>query len=534
LAAGAIAPAAANAAISVSSPVTKNLYVDSVFVSWSTTTTPTLIQMVWTCTAGYCLHVGTSPVTLNLVSISTHSSFSYNPGATTNAAVFSNWPGPMPDGTWSVQMKYIDASSVTFPSSTILQVQTSTETTPPDITSPAANSLGNTIPVAYTLYSGPLGTPASNDPTLTFTNTATSTVSALRLSASVTNGSFTLNPANLGASSSVLAVSGPNSLADGSYDVALTYIDTQGHPAATTINHDWTLDTSTPTPALSAPAPGVTESGPFNVTFDLPHTPQSGSVQLTIDGSIWPITLSLGDTTAGVHTISLNPNALNSDPDVTGVSWNELPAGAYTMSVAYQDMFGNPTATSTPTSFTIADSSASTTGTNSATTTGTATEPTGVVPTLGLAGGRSGRGSPSVELSPRVLRTHIATLPDQRIRTSVELPAAGDVDIIATAADPTLPWASISSAPSDGQVASPLHAGWHRFAFASMTATKTHAGGYSFTLTPTLKGELLIRRHRRHGWAMHVRVTIEYRGTGGQWVVERREIEILRAGSQRL
>jgi hypothetical protein len=490
-----------------------------------------MIQMIWTCTGGYCLTTESSPVTLDLVSTSTHSSFSYSPSSPTQS-VFSNWPGPMPDGTWSVQMKYIDTNGVAYLSSTILTVQTSTETVPPIVTSPSANTTTNatSIPIAYALDSTP-GIAA--DPTLTFTNTTTSAASVLQVSPSVTSGSFNLNPANLAASASVLHVTGPTSLADGTYNVSMTYADSQGHPAATTTNDNWTLDRTTTPPTLSGPTTGATESGPFDVTFDLTQAAQSGSVELTFTGGAWPIALSLGDTAAGVHTISIDPNDLSSDSDVTNASWNWLTAGTYDMSVSYQDSLGNPAANSGATPLTIAAPPASLTTGATTTSATSAAQPTSAAPTPTTPTETPAPITTPVELSSGILSARFATLSRQRIRTSLEVPAAGDVNIIATAADPHIPWASISSASAGDGAPLPLHPGWHRFTFASVTATKTHGGRYSFTLTPTLRGELLIRRHRRHGWGLHVRLTVAYRGAGGQWVIDKHVIEILRARTAR-
>src|SRR5262249_44610922 len=158
----------------------------------------------------------TNPVTLDLVSTSAHSSFAFNPSAATQTN-FSNWTGPMPDGIWSVQMKYTDSSHVTFPSSTILQVQTSTQTLPATLTGPAAGPTTNaaTVPVSFPLPSTP--NPASR-PTLTFLNTGTSAASVLTLASNATTGSFSLDPTNLAVSSAVLSVTGPTALADGAYN----------------------------------------------------------------------------------------------------------------------------------------------------------------------------------------------------------------------------------------------------------------------------------------------------------------------------
>ena len=522
---GAVAPSAASAAISVSSPVAHTLYVNSVFVSWTTTTTPTAISMVWTCTAGYCLHTVASPITLNLVSTATHGSFIYNPSSSAVSS-FSNWPGPIPDGTWSIQMKYTDMSSLTLSSPTVIGVQTSTETLPPVLTGPTANAATNapTIPVSYTLPSTPS---VGSDPTLTFTNVGTSTASVLELSPSVTSGSFNLDPTNLSGSSSVLGLTGPNTLADGTYDVTIGYADTLGHSPASTTNSNWTLDRTTAPPSLSAPVAGSTETGPFDVTFDLPESALNGSVRLVFSGGSTPTTLSLSDASAGVHTVAIDPANLAGASDVLSASSTTLPAGNYNVAVAYQDALANPASTSSATSLSVAPPSTPTAGATTSTPTTTPAPPsvassttTATTPTAPAA-----TTSP-IELSPRVLQPRFATLSHQRIRMSLDLPAPGSVQVLATADDPHVPWAAISNAPASAG-GSPLSPGWRRFRFAAVTTTSS-GGHRSYTLVPTAKGAALIRRHRRHGWALHVRLTILYVGSGGQRAIGTRVVEILR------
>ncbi len=352
LAATMFAPSVASAAISVASPIANNTYVDSVYVSWSVTTLPKSISMVWTCTGGYCLNTVTSPITLNLVSTATKSTLSYNPSAATNA-VFSNWPGPMPDGTWSVQMKYVDsATTVTFSSTTITNVRVSTETLPPTLTGLTAGAATNlrSISVSYTLPSTPS---VSVKPTLTFTNTATSTASVLTLT-TATSGSFNLDPANLSAAAAVLSVTGPNDLSGGTYDVTLSYQDGYGHPAATVTVSNWTFDTATQPPSLSPPAGSGAQNGPFDLNFDLPEAALANSVQLSFSGGSVPITLSLADTTAGTHTVHIDPNNLSAGADVLSASASTLPPGSYSVTLAYQDALGNPISISAPASLTVA------------------------------------------------------------------------------------------------------------------------------------------------------------------------------------
>jgi hypothetical protein len=136
------------------------------------------------------------------------------------------------------------------------------------------------------------------------------------------------------------------------------------------------------------------------VTFSLPEAALSGSVQLVFTGGSMPITLSLSDTSAGTHTVLIDPTALANSGDVLSSSAATLAAGSYTLAVAYQDALGNPASTSsvasltilTPTSPVATDTTTATTSTQPTTTTTTTTSTPAALPaaTGRLAGRRLG------------------------------------------------------------------------------------------------------------------------------------------------
>ncbi len=338
----------ASATIVFSAPVSSNTYINNVLASWSVSTAPQAgsVQMVWTYVSGP--YTVSQPVTLTLANVTTSTtsgSFSFNPAAvTTDAAHFSAASGALPDGKWNVYMRYVqNSNSVTLQSSTVTNVTISTATAPPTLTSPAASTSANTLPVTFTLPDAPsLSTPV----TLSLTNTTTSAVSVLTLASRSQSQTFTLDPSDLAANTAaVTSVSGPTALSDGTYDVSLSYADTNGHPVATTTNDSWVLDRTTQAPTLLAPASGGASGRPIAVRYSLPEAALSGSVSLVFTGPE-TVTLTLGDTSAGTHTLSLNPTGLASSADVTAVSPTgaTLTSGTYNVTVSYQDALGNPTA----------------------------------------------------------------------------------------------------------------------------------------------------------------------------------------------
>ncbi len=347
----------ASATIVFSSPVSSNTYVNNVFASWSVSTAPQAgsVQMVWTYVSGP--YTVSQPVMLTLANVTTGTtsgSFSFNPAAvTTDSAHFSAASGALPDGKWNVYMKYVqNSNSVTLQSATVTNVTISTATAPPTLTSPAANTSANTLPAIFTLPDAPsLATPV----TLSLTNTATSAVSVLTLASRSQSQTFTLNPASLAANTAaVTSVTGPTALSDGTYDVSLSYADNLGHSVATTTNNTWVLDRTTQAPTLLAPAAGGASGRPIAVQYSLPEAALSGSVSLVFSGPE-TVTLTLGDTAAGTHTLSLNPSALASSTDVTAVSPSgaTLATGTYTVTVSYQDALGNPTASASSSGVTL-------------------------------------------------------------------------------------------------------------------------------------------------------------------------------------
>ena len=293
-------------------PNSSFLYVNSVPVSWTCTSAPTSAQMVWTYQSGP--NTVSSPVTLTLALTGgqTSGAFVLAPPTIGSNSAFSAVSGALPDGTWSVGFSAM-IGGVTFVAATKTNITTSTVTAPAVVTSPVAAATQNTIPVSFSLPDLAL----SNSISLTFVNTSNSATTVLTLT-NVQAPSFTLNPANLTASASVASVVGGNTLPDGSYNVTVSYQDRNGHAAASTVEHNWTLDTVTLTPTLPAPS-GGTNGTPLDIQFTLPEAPLSGSPTLILNGPT-TVTLHLAAAVAGAQSFTLDPSDPAASSGVTSVS----------------------------------------------------------------------------------------------------------------------------------------------------------------------------------------------------------------------
>jgi len=146
-------------------------------------------------------------------------------------------------------------------------------------------------------------------------------------------------------------------LADGSYNVTVTYQDKLGNPSATSAPHTFIVDTVTVAPMLTAPASSTRYKSPIVVTATFPEQPLDGSATITWTRSGNPATStwSLAPRAAGVFNVSWDPRTNASL--LAGVqsvqSSFTLPDGSYSVTVRYQDQLGNPAQTSTATSVVI-------------------------------------------------------------------------------------------------------------------------------------------------------------------------------------
>jgi hypothetical protein len=517
----AIAVSSASAAITMTFPKT-TLYVNSVPVGWATTSPPSKLEMVWTYKSGF--YTITEPVVLTFASSNTISSgtFVFDPATVATNSNFSSVSGSLPDGEWSVYMKET-VGGIVYSSSSVT-VTTSTATVPPEFTAPAANTTTNTIPVSFTLPDAPsLADPVA----LSFTNIATSAVSTLMLGDTRVQ-SFTLNPSELASSSSVQSSTGPTSLTDGGYEVSLSYSDNEGHAAATTVNADWTLDRTTFAPGLTMPMGGSEES-PLQISYSLPQTPLPGSVTLTFTGAS-TVTMTLADSTAGSHTLELDPLAPASSPDVTSVSpaGATLPDGIYDLTVAYQDELGNPASSAGQSGVAITapapppasepaptepnSTQSSTSQATTATTTAAAASAPSATSTAAPAPVLTGAIVPADQFS---LRTPTVSPRDGAIALTLSLPGPGEVELLGTHVLPHSHSADVLRGRSDTST-STLQPGWQRLAYGRGQASVSGSGHTQVSLMPNAAGRALIARERRLGRSLRIRLWVTFTPLGGQ------------------
>jgi len=89
------------------------------------------------------------------------------------------------------------------------------------------------------------------------------------------------------------------------------------------------------------------------------------------------------------------------------------------------------------------------------------------------------------------------------VTLAVKVPGAGTVAVLGT-------HENIGASAS-----SLLEPGPHRFDWGRATATSAAAGLLELTLHPSAAGKHLLLRHRRRGWALHVRLWVTYTPAGG-------------------
>lgn len=126
-------------------------------------------------------------------------------------------------------------------------------------------------------------------------------------------------------------------------------LDTWSFPATwqTLASHYPVMDIVSLTPTLITPAAATTyrNVSPLPVSFVLPETMLSGSLQLTfIPNSGDNIVIHLSDVSPSVtHTINLTTTGgIGADTGVTSTTSDTIPVAHYRVVLSYQDMVGNP------------------------------------------------------------------------------------------------------------------------------------------------------------------------------------------------
>lgn len=218
---------------------------------------------------------------------------------------------------------------------------TASASAPPTLTQPAASSSYNTIPVSFVIPE----VAAVDSVKLTFTGAQTRVLTLVEPTPGETVTS-SINPAVPSMSEIVKSISGGMSIPDGTYTVTLSYQDTALNPGASDSSIDVTTDTSTDPPAIIAPTTGSTVVGQFSLDFNIPETPQPGSIHLDLNGET-DYELTLADVAAGTHLITFDPANVFASSDLTAISGGApIAYGVYDISVDYRDLLGNPVSSS--------------------------------------------------------------------------------------------------------------------------------------------------------------------------------------------
>ena len=132
-----------------------------------------------------------------------------------------------------------------------------------------------------------------------------------------------------------------------------------GTSQATVLVHVVNCDSVTESPILITPEAGSTHytNTPLIVTFTLPELLATGSLVLSFlpaDGPV--IILQLRDAAPGTNTFSFYPRGGFGDiTEIISSNTSSIPAGVYTATLSYQDVYGNPVALDQSTNVTFLD-----------------------------------------------------------------------------------------------------------------------------------------------------------------------------------
>jgi FG-GAP repeat/Invasin, domain 3 len=106
---------------------------------------------------------------------------------------------------------------------------------------------------------------------------------------------------------------------------------------------------------------------------------------------------------------------------------------------------------------------------------------------------------------------------------NVDVPGPGSVDVLGTHGVGSGGGAGASSARAA------LHPGHHRYATCRASVTVTKAGRVRIKLHLNKRARHMLRSARRHGWAVHIRVSVTYTPNGGRPHTRTAVIRVLKA-----
>lgn len=338
------APAAAAGGVTLTSPSASSVNYHHLIISYTLASTPVpgTVRLVFTQGA-------TTVATYTVNSTATSYSNVFSPRYPSGGGSFSGPVGGLPNGTYTVTVRYQGASDGVTYSASKAGVTIDAYTEPATVTAPADFSrTGATLTVGYTL-------PEEADPGSAYINlwnTADGSWHELYLSddhlaAGAHTVTFTIADP-LGAGSPFSSMNG-SAIPDGTFHVGLFYQDTHGNPYGYSEEPTVTIDRTTQAPTLTAPATSSTQAGGgVSVDYTLPEAALPGSVSLTLSRAGVTRTVTLDPT--GGTSFTLNTASPLSSPRVTGiVGGATIPDGTYTATLAYRDDVGNPAAMATRT-----------------------------------------------------------------------------------------------------------------------------------------------------------------------------------------
>jgi len=294
--------------------------------------------------------------TINLSDAQT-ANFSFNTAdlSTNIGTRFISVTGGMsiPDGTYSVTLSYHNGGG-TLSTISITGVTIKTSTNAPTLISPSmGGTYTNSVPIQFILPDSPLSTSRY----LNFTNGNYTLAINLK---DTTQTSFNLDPtANIMSNSNIQSATA-NSIPSGLYTVSLTYQDSLSNAAASTSNSMVVIDYQTLIPTLTSPTSGTTYTSTIPIQFTLPENALSASRKLTFTNGSNNIVLTLKDSTLTSFTLDPTTDPITNS-NVQSATATSIPDGTYSVSIAYQDYLGNPTATSTTTGVVLSHSTVVTT-----------------------------------------------------------------------------------------------------------------------------------------------------------------------------
>ncbi len=128
---------------------------------------------------------------------------------------------------------------------------------------------------------------------------------------------------------------------------------------ATVTIHVVNCDTVTQAPTLVSPATGTTyyNNVLLPITFTLPETLLHNSLRLIFTSSLeTSFVLNLRDAAPGTNTFNVDPKGnIDTLTEVLSTTSNSIPVGTYTVTLTYQDVYGNTAASATSTNVIIAN-----------------------------------------------------------------------------------------------------------------------------------------------------------------------------------